>query len=81
MATIFTLPILLFILVVYFFFPQWYTKVSAALPGALFTIIIALVIAIFFFAYFRMHFKWEMNEQLYQELLSKQHKPQAAQSA
>jgi len=27
-----------------------------------------------FFSYFRMQYKWEMNEQLYQELKSKQKK-------
>lgn len=71
MAVIFCMPILLFIAAVYFFFPEWYTKVSANLPGSLTTIVIAVFICVFFFAYFRMQFKWEMNEQLYKELKHK----------
>ena len=71
MAALFSVPILLFITVIYLFFPEWYTKVSARMPGSVSTIVIAVIICMFFFSYFRMQYKWEMNEQLYQELKSK----------
>ena len=74
MAILFCVPILLFITVIYLFLPEWYTKVSNKLPGAVLTIIIALIIMVFFFAYFRMQFKWESNEQYYLELKHKQNK-------
>lgn len=72
MAALFSVPILLFITAVYFFFPEWYTKISSRLPGSIVTIIIAVIICILFFSYFRMQFKWESNEQLYRELKQKQ---------
>lgn len=68
MALIFGLPIILLVVVVYLFFPDWYMKISNTTSGTFVVIIIAVMIAIFFFSYFRMHFKWEMNEQLYLEL-------------
>lgn len=74
MATLFSAPILLFIAAIYLFFPEWYTKVSARMPGSVSTIVVAVIICICFFSYFRMQYKWEMNEQLYQELKQKQHK-------
>jgi len=78
MATIFGLPIILSIIAVYFLSPEWYTKISQAASGALLTTIIAVIIIIFFFSYFRMHFKWEMNEQLYMELKSRESRSNAA---
>ena len=42
MAALFSLPILLLVLVVYLFLPQWYTRVSNRIEGSLITIIIAL---------------------------------------
>ena len=72
MALIFCLPILLFIVVVYLFFPEWYTKISQTSQGTFITIVIAVFICVGFFSYFRMHYKWEMNEQLYDELKSKE---------
>ena len=77
-AIMFGLPIILFILSVYIYFPDWYTKISNTTSGSFVTIVIAVFIAILFFSYFRMHFKWEMNEQLYKELIYKQKKAQAA---
>ena len=71
MAALFSVPILLFITVVYLFFPEWYTKISSRLPGSIFTIVMAVIICILFFSYFRMQYKWEMNEQLYRELKQK----------
>jgi glucan phosphoethanolaminetransferase (alkaline phosphatase superfamily) len=78
MAFVFGLPILLFILAVYLYFPEWYYRISNRLSGALLTIVIAVMIAVLFFSYFRMHFLWEQNEQLYKELLHKQKKEDAA---
>ncbi len=74
MAMLFGIPILLFVVVVYLFFPEWYTKISMAISGTVPIIIIAVFIAIIFYAFTRMHFKWEMNEQLYMELKQKQRK-------
>lgn len=74
MAALFSVPILLFIAVIYLFFPEWYTKVSAKMPGSVSTIVVAVIICMFFFSYFRMQYKWEMNEQLYQELKNKENK-------
>jgi amino acid permease len=78
MALMFGLPIILFILAVYIWFPAWYTKISGTSQGSFITIVIAVFISIIFFSYFRMHFKWEMNEQLYMELKYKQKKEDAA---
>jgi len=78
MAMVFGLPIILTLIAVYFLLPEWYTKVSSAASGVLGTLILAVSIIIIFFSYFRMHFKWEMNEQLYLELKSRQQKSNAA---
>ncbi len=74
MAIMFGLPIILFVLAIYLFFPDWYMKVSNTTSGTFVVTVIAVFIAILFFAYFRMHFKWEMNDQLYKELKYKQKK-------
>ena len=71
MAILFCVPILLLITAVYLFLPEWYTRVSNSMAGAMTTIVIALIICILFFSYFRMQYKWEMNEQLYKELKQK----------
>lgn len=78
MAIVFGMPILIFIAVVYFFLPDWYTKISKATAQTFVVISIAVLIAIIFYAFVRMHFKWEQNEQLYLELKQKQKKTQAA---
>ncbi len=78
MAFMFSVPILLLIVSVYLYLPEWYTKISNRITGSFFTILVAVILCIIFFSYFRMHFKWEMNEQLYQELLHKQKKEEAA---
>ena len=72
MALMFGLPIILFIITVYLFFPIWYSKISGTTQGSFIVIVVAVLIAVFFFSYFRMHFKWEMNEQLYLELKQRQ---------
>ncbi|MBP6432504.1 MAG: hypothetical protein KA319_12125 [Ferruginibacter sp.] len=74
MALLFCMPIVLSVVAVYFFFPEWYTKVSKMTAGTFITILIAMIIAAVFIAYFRMHYKWEMNEQLYKELKQKLNK-------
>ena len=74
MASMFGLPILLLILCVYFFFPDWYTKISGTSAETFVVVVIAIVIFILVYAFARMHFKWEMNEQLYLELKYKQKK-------
>lgn len=71
MAILFGLPILLSVLAVYLFFPEWYTKISKTTAGTFDVVIIAVLIAIFFFSFVRMHFKWEMNEQAYNEIKHK----------
>ncbi len=78
MAIIFGLPIILSVVVIYIFFPEWYTKISTTTSGTFVTVVIAVVIAVLFFSYFRMHFKWEMNEQAYLELKYKQKNSGAA---
>jgi hypothetical protein len=73
MAIMFCLPILLFMVVVKMFFPEWYSKISNIRSTSSFLIVmLAVFIAMIFFAYFRMQFKWEMNEQLYRELKNKE---------
>ncbi|MEO6230990.1 MAG: hypothetical protein ABJB11_03550 [Ferruginibacter sp.] len=74
MALLFGLPIILSIVVVRIFFPDWYMKISQTSPGMFITAVIAMVIIILFYSFFRMQFKWEMNEQLYKELKSKENK-------
>ena len=78
MGMLFSLPILLLIFTVYFFFPEWYTKISNTSPGTFATVVIAVILCIIFFSYFRMHNKWEMNEQLYCELKVKEKEKDAA---
>lgn len=72
MAVLFTVPVLLLLFSVQLFFPEWQTRISKTSAGTFVTVIIALFICILFFAYFRMHYKWEMNEQIYQELKSRE---------
>lgn len=74
MAFLFGLPIILSIIVVRLFLPEWYTKISKTSPGTFITVIIAMCVVIIFYAFFRMQYKWEMNEQLYTELKIKENK-------
>lgn len=74
MAFIFGFPIVLSVVVVRLFAPDWYMKLSKTSPGEFITVIIAMFLVIVFFAYFRMQYKWEMNEQLYKELKFKENK-------
>lgn len=81
MAILFSLPIILSVIVVKIFLPDWYTKISGTSPGMFITAIFAMIIIAFFYSFFRMHYKWEMNEQLYQELKAKQKKNEAGNTA
>lgn len=90
MAILFGMPIILLMLVVKIFIPNWYMKAEsketdivvpewserfAKVSTADFIIVlIAVLIAVLFYAYFRKHFKWEMNEQLYKELKYKENR-------
>ena len=71
MSIIFTFPVLLSVALVFFLSPEWYTKISQNLNGSFTPIVLSLFLCALFFSFFRMHFKWEMNEQLYKELISK----------
>jgi hypothetical protein len=72
MAFMFSFPIVLSIVAVRLFLPEWYTKVSKTSSGMFITITMAVFILSVFFAFFRMHYKWEINEQLYQEYRAKE---------
>lgn len=72
MAVLFSMPIVLSVLGVRLFLPEWYTRISNTSTGSFITVLVASFICILFFSYFRMHYKWEMNEQLYQELKKKE---------
>ena len=68
MAFLFVMPIALMVLSVWFFFPDWYMKISKTSSGMFVTTLFALFIIALFFSFFRMHYNWEKNEQAYLEL-------------
>jgi len=72
MAILFTLPILLLVLTVWLFIPDWYMKISKTSPGMFISAIFAMILIVLFYSFFRMQFKWENNEQLYKELKNKE---------
>ncbi len=74
MAIIFALPIILSVIVVKLFFPDWNSKMSEISPGLVVTAFVATVLVVLFYSFFRMQYKWEMNEQLYQEIKAKEKK-------
>ncbi len=76
MALLFALPVILSVLVVWIFFPDWYAKISKNSSGAFATVVVAMMVIVVFYAWFRMHYKWEMNEQIYHELKAKQQQEQ-----
>ena len=79
MAFLFGLPILLLVLCVYLFLPEWYTKISKTSSATFVVVVIAVLIAIVFYAFVRMHFKWEMNDQQYKEIKAKEKKVEGMQ--
>lgn len=74
MALLFSLPIILSVVVVRLFFPEWYTKISQTTPGMFVTVTFAVLLISLFYAVFRMHSKWENNEEVYKYLKSKENK-------
>jgi hypothetical protein len=72
MAIIFVLPVILLVLSVWLFIPEWYIKISKTSSGMFATALFALFLVVLFYSFFRMQYKWEMNEQLYQELKAKE---------
>jgi cbb3-type cytochrome oxidase subunit 3 len=74
MAILFALPVILSVVVVRLFLPEWYTKISKTSPGMFVTVIFAVIMITLFYAVFRMHSKWEQNEEVYKHLLLKQKK-------
>lgn len=72
MALLFSLPVILLVIVVYFFFPEWYTRISMISGGAAIAVMISVFGSTMFFAYFRMQYKCEVNEQHYQELANRE---------
>jgi cbb3-type cytochrome oxidase subunit 3 len=81
MALLFSLPIVLSVIVVRIFLPEWYTKISKTSPGMFITTIFAMFLIALFYAFFRMHYKWEINEQAFKELKLKQANNNAAPTA
>lgn len=70
-ALIFAVPILLLLIVIYMFLPEWYSKFGFQLQSNIAVIIVALCIIVVFVGYFKMHFRWEEYEQKYLELKHK----------
>ena len=77
-ATLFGLPIILSVIIVRLYFPEWYTKISETSPGMFLTAIIAVIGIILFTSYFNMQYQWETNEQAYKELKIKEDKEKIA---
>ena len=77
-AMLFGLPIILSVVIVRLYFPEWYTKISETSPGMFLTAIIAVIGIILFTAYFNMQYRWETNDQAYQELKIKENKEKDA---
>jgi heme/copper-type cytochrome/quinol oxidase subunit 4 len=78
MALLFGLPILLSVVAVKIFLPEYAMRISKAGAGVLMIVVIAVVLIGVFFAYFRMHLRWEENEQVYNSLKLKQNREQGA---
>lgn len=72
MAVMFGLPVIMLILVVYLWLPEWYAKISGTAPAMFLTALMAVVGIIIFYAYFRMQYRWETYEEQYHRIRSKQ---------
>lgn len=79
MAIMFGLPVLLLILVVYLFLPEWYAKISGTAPAMFLTTLIAVIGIVLFYAYFRMQYRWESYEEEYLRIQKKQASLQSTQ--
>ena len=73
-SLLFSLPIILSVIVVKIFIPEWYTKISKTSPGTFVTVIFAVLLITLFYAVFRMQSKWEHNEEVYKHLKAKENK-------
>ncbi len=80
MAMLFGLPILLSVVAVQLFLPEWSTKISKTSSGTYVIVFIAVLIAVLFYAFFRKHYQWEMNEQLYRELKEREKAARASET-
>lgn len=74
MSLLFSLPIILSVVAVKLYSPDWDMKISKTSPGTFITIIFAVLLITLFYAFFRMHFKWENNEQVYKIIKLKKEK-------
>lgn len=72
MAMIFGFSIIMLIVAVRLFLPEWSTKISKTSAATFVVVVISVIGIVLFFSYFRMHYIWEMNEQLYKELKHRQ---------
>jgi cbb3-type cytochrome oxidase subunit 3 len=72
MAMFFALPVLLSVVAVKIFLPEYDMRISKARAGVFFIVLIAVLLIAVFFSYFRMHLRWEENEQAYKSLKLKQ---------
>lgn len=72
MALIFALPVLLLVLVVKMYLPDYETRISKVPASAYVVVVMAVMGITLFYAYFRMHHRWEENEELYKMLKHKQ---------
>lgn len=72
MALIFALPVLLLILVVKMYLPDYETRISKVPASTYIVVVLAVLVITLFYAYFRMHHRWEENEELYKMLKHKQ---------
>jgi len=71
-ALLFSLPVILLVIHISLFFPEWYTKISMISGGTAIAVMIAVFGSTLFFAYFRMQYKCEVNEQHYHELKNRE---------
>jgi len=72
MALLFALPVLLSVVAVKLYLPEYETRISKVPPSTYIVIVIAVLLIACFYAYFRMHHRWEENEHLYKMLKQKQ---------
>jgi predicted tellurium resistance membrane protein TerC len=72
MALIFALPVLLLVIVVKMFLPEFETRISKVPASTYVMVVLAVLLITLFYAFFRMHHRWEENEELYKLLKLKQ---------
>lgn len=72
MALLFALPVLLTVVAVKMFLPEYETRISKVPVSAYVIVVMAVLLIALFYAYFRMHHRWEENEQYYKLLKQRQ---------